>query len=263
MQLGFLELTMPLDREWMPDEVVPTATHFLFAPRGHPHKGTTVGTDSGTSILLPAQFAAFRRQRRLHELSPDELVLRRTAILDVPKAANEAIGPDDIRGAVQGADLRPGDGWLLRTGWGNGAPTERGSAAYMLESPYLTPEAATVLGQAMQDHESDLLLIDTGLISRPDKHLIPEWTGLNPRPLCHPSESASGYLHGYLEREVLEDWAADYALAEAGITTVRRVVNCDAIRGPRTRVIIAPLHVVRGVGAPCRVVAEASEETPE
>jgi kynurenine formamidase len=111
----------------------------------------------------------------------------------------------------------------------------------------------------MKGNGSDLLLVDTALISRPDKHLIPEWATMNPRPLCHPSEAAHAYLRGYLEREVMEDWAADYALAAAGVMTVRRIVNCNAIRAPRTRVIIAPLHVVRGVGAPCRVVAVTTE----
>src|SRR5205807_4761281 len=64
------ELTMPLDHQWMPDEIFPTATRFMLAPRGDPEKGITVGTESGTSLLLPAQFAAFRRTRRLHEIEP-------------------------------------------------------------------------------------------------------------------------------------------------------------------------------------------------
>ena len=75
-----------------------------------------------------------------------------------------------------------------------------------------------------------------------------------------PSEGARAYLQGYLEREVEEDWAADYALAEAGITVVKRLVNCRAIQGPRIRVVLAPLHLVRGVGSPCRVVAIEEEE---
>ncbi len=74
MQL--FELTMMLDHEWMPDEALATATRFVLAPRGDPEKGITLGTESGTALLLPAQFAAFRRTRRLHEVAPPELVLR-------------------------------------------------------------------------------------------------------------------------------------------------------------------------------------------
>ena len=41
--------------------------------------------------------------------------------------------------------------------------------------------------------------------------------------------------------------------------TVKRLVNCGALAGPRLRVIVGPLHVVRGVGATCRVVAVLEE----
>jgi kynurenine formamidase len=239
----------------MPDEIFPTATHFLLAPRGHPEKGTTVGTDGGTCILMPAQFNAFRKSRRLHEVEPHELVLRETVVLDVPKGPREPITENDLTSALQAADVRSGDAWLIRTGWGDGAPRERGSDAYLLDTPYLSPEAARFLGAAMKQRETDLLLLDTALISCPDKHLIPEWTTMGPRPLCYPSDSAKAYLQGYLEREVLEDWEADYLLAEAGIMTVQRLVNCGHIQQPRIRVIVAPLRVVRGVGSTCRVVA--------
>jgi kynurenine formamidase len=248
------ELTLPLDREWMPDELFPTATHFLFAPRGHPEKGTTVGTDSGTALLLPSQFREFRKQRRVHDLDASELVLRPTAVIDLPRDPGQAIEANDVDDAISRAEIRRGDAWLVRTGWGS-VEHERGTDRYMLDSPFLTPAAARRLGEAMRAVSTDLLLVDTALISRPDKHLIPEWTVMNPRPLCHPSEAARAYLQGYRTREVLADWEADFELASAGIMTVRRLVNCDAIPGRRTRLIIAPLRVVRGVGAPCRVVA--------
>ena len=31
-----VELTMPLDWQWMPDEMLPTAVHFFLGPRTHP-----------------------------------------------------------------------------------------------------------------------------------------------------------------------------------------------------------------------------------
>ena len=104
-----------------------------------------------------------------------------------------------------------------------------------------------------------LLLLDTALVGYPAEHLVPEWTRLTPRPLCRRSEAARAYLAGYLEREVLEDWAVDFRLAEAGIMTVKRLVNCGAIGERRCRLIVAPLRLVRGVGSPCRVVAVEGE----
>jgi kynurenine formamidase len=253
--MRFHELSMPLDWQWMPDEVLPTAVHFLLPPRSHADKGIILGLESGTSLMMPAQFAAFRRTMRLHEVPPEKLVLRPAVLADVPKGPREAISPADVDRAIESVDLGPGDGLLIRTGWGDGAPRERGSDEYLVDTPYLTPEAARTLGKAMANRGSDLLLLDTALVGYPDKHLIPEWVSMLPRPLPWPSEGARAYLQGYLEREVNEDWAADYALAEAGVTVVKRLVNCRAIQGPRVRLVLAPLHLVRGVGSPCRVVA--------
>ncbi|HEY7067432.1 MAG TPA: cyclase family protein [Chloroflexota bacterium] len=254
-----LDLTMPLDYEWMPDELFPTATQFLLAPRGNPEKGITVGTDSGTALLLPAQFAAFRGTRRLHEIEPAELVLRATAVVDLPCPPRQAIDRDTVYGAIERADFRDGDALLLRTGWGDQGPRERGHDRYLVDTPRLTLDAADWLIEGMQERGTSLLLTDTALLGYPDKHLVPEWLNLTPRPLPWPSEAARGYLAGYLEREVLADWAVEYRLAEAGIMTVTRLVGCGAIAQPRVRLIVAPLLVVRGVGATCRVVALEEE----
>ena len=51
MQL--LELTLPLDHQWMPDLLFPTTTHFTLAPRQQAEKGITLGIDSGTCLLMP------------------------------------------------------------------------------------------------------------------------------------------------------------------------------------------------------------------
>lgn len=257
--MRFHELSMPLDWQWMPDELLPTAVHFFLAPRGHDEKGIILGLESGTCLLMPAQFSAFRKTTRLHELPPEQLVMRPSVLADLPKGPREAISPADVDRTLESVELRPGDGLLIRTGWGEGAPRERGSDQYLLDTPYLTPEAARTLGKAMVERGSDLLLLDTALVGYPDAHLIPEWVSMLPRPLPWPSEAARGYLQGYLEREVMEDWAADYALAEAGITVVKRLVNCGALQGPRVRLVLAPLHLVRGVGSPCRVVAIEEE----
>jgi len=257
--MRFHELTIPLDWQWMPDELLPTAVHFLLAPRSHADKGIILGLETGTCLMMPAQFSAFRKTARLHDVPADKLVLRPGAVADLRKGPREGISPADVDRVIEGGDLGPGDALLIRTGWGDGAPRERGSDEYLLDTPYLTPEAARTLGKAMAERGSDLLLLDTALVGYPDKHLIPEWVTMLPRPLPWPSEGARAYLQGYLEGEVNEDWAADYALAEAGVTVVKRLVNCQAIQGPRVRLVLAPLHLVRGVGSTCRVVAVEEE----
>jgi kynurenine formamidase len=131
----------------------------------------------------------------------------------------------------------------------------------MLDTPHLSLEGTEYLIAEMQQRKTNLLLLDTALIGYPDKHLIPEWTTLTPRPDCWPSDSARAYLAGYLEREVLSDWAVEYRLAEAGIMTVSRLINCGAIKARRCRLVIAPLRIVRGVGSPCRVVAVEGEQS--
>ena len=76
-----------------------------------------------------------------------------------------------------------------------------------------------------------------------------------PRPQPWPSEAAEVYLRTYTGDRVMEDFAADYALAQAGVMVVKKLVGCAALAAPRLKVLVAPLHLVRGVGATCRVVA--------
>jgi kynurenine formamidase len=190
---------------------------------------------------------------------PTALVLRETAVVDVPAEPRAPLAPDALAASLAAADYRDGDALLLRTGWGDGAPRERGSDAYLLDTPHLDVAGARCLAEAMRQRQSDLLLLDTALVGYPGQHLVPEWTTMAPRPLPWPSEAARAYLQGYLEREVLEDWAADFVLAAAGIATVKRLIDCGTIRARRVRLTVAPLRLVRGVGSPCRVVAVEDE----
>src|SRR5688572_3926669 len=50
-----VELTMPLDHQYSPDQYMPTATPFILAPSGDPNKGFQLGTESGTCLTLPSQ----------------------------------------------------------------------------------------------------------------------------------------------------------------------------------------------------------------
>jgi kynurenine formamidase len=239
MNVRFHELTLPLDYEYMPDEVFPTATPFVLAPREHPDKGLLLGTETGTCLTLPAQFEERRQSSRLHDIPPEKLVLRETVVLTIPAEAEQEIGAADVARALAAADPRAGDALLLRTGWGDRGEHQR-------------PER---LATAMQECGSDLFLTDLATIAWPAKHLMPEWLSLLPRPRPWPSPEATVYLHLYTRDKMEQDYAAALVFARAGIMTVKRLVGCGAIASGRVRIVVGPLKLVRGVGATCRVVA--------
>lgn len=248
---------MALDHEGMPDEVLPSAASFVLAPRDHPDKGFLLGTETGTCLTLPSQFVEHRRTMRLHEVPPDKLVLRETAVVDVAAAEGETIGAEAIEHALAATDVRAGDALLLRTGWGDRGFERLSGTRYLLAAPRLAAAAATRLVDAMRTRDSDLLLTDLPLIARPEAHQIPEWLSLIPRPLPWPSAESRVYLHLYTPEKARADYAVARTFAAAGIMTVKRLVNCGAIESRRLRVIVGPLHLVRGVGSTCRVIAVA------
>ena len=252
MQL--LELTMPLNHEYMADEVFPTATPFIVAPGGHPLKGFSLGTEAGTCLTLPSQFAETRKTARLHEVELEKLTLRETAVLDIPKDGGE-VTDADLDAAWRGADVRYGDALLIRTGWGDQDLYERPGSRYMVGSPYLVASSAQHLAARMRTNGSDLLLTDMAVIAMPQQYLIPEWFPIAPRPEPWPAAKAAGYIRSYTPEKAAADNGAAIALASAGIMTVKRLVNCAAIQQRRIRIIVGPLKLIRAVGSTCRVVA--------
>ncbi|HTN69995.1 MAG TPA: cyclase family protein [Methylomirabilota bacterium] len=253
--MEYSDLTLSLDHDWMPDEILPIAAHFYLAPKYHPDKGIILGSETGTCLTLPSTYADFRKTKRLHEVPPEKLFLRATTILDVPKQESEAINESELKRAIDKAGLPKGNALLLRTGWGDRGFQKEGGSRYVLASPYLSPEAATLLASFMAEQESDLLLMDSALIGRPDKHLIPEWISLFPRPGPWPSPEAQMYLNLYTLEKAKEDFAVELILAQAGIMTVKRLVDCAGLVTGSLRIIVSPLHIVRGVSSTCRVIA--------
>jgi kynurenine formamidase len=152
-------------------------------------------------------------------------------------------------------DMESGDALLVRTGWGDHVESMRGTDRYVRQSPYFTEDAAGFLASAMKEHQTELLLTDTAVLGMPSRHLCPQWADMLPRPAPWPSAEAYAYLRGYTADRVAEDWAADLVLARAGKVVVRKLVNCSALPEGRLQVIVAPLHLVRGIGATCRVIA--------
>ena len=183
--MKFVELTMPLNHQWMPDDVLPTSVKFFLGPKDHQEKGMVIGSDSGTCLTLPAVFEAFRKTARLDQVPLDKLVLRPTTVISIAKSEGKEINKADVQKALDAAQPGKGDAILIATGWGDKPNGE----SYLLGSPHLSLEAAKYLAQRMRENQSDLLLIDTALVGWPDKHLIPEWFSLLPNPAA---ESARG-----------------------------------------------------------------------
>jgi kynurenine formamidase len=257
--LRLLDLTLPLDHEWMPDEAVPSAASFVVAPASHPDKGFLIGTETGTCLTLPAQFDEHRKTRRLHEIPPEALVLRPTVLLDLAAGEAVTIGAGDVERALGALSVERGEAVLLRTGWGDHGRERLGGSGYLLRGPRLSLEAARALADFMRVRGSDLLLTDLALIAHLDAHQVPDWTAVQPRPRPYPSPESQIYLHLYRPQQAQADYAVARVFAAAGIMTVKRLVGCGTLASPRFRVIVGPLHLVRGVGATCRVIAVEGE----
>ena len=252
--MNFMELTMPLNHRWMPDEVLPTSVRFFLGPKDHQEKGIVVGSDTGTCLTLPSVFADFRKTTRIDELPVEKLVLRSTTVATISKGNEEEISRMDVEKALDTSRPAKGNALLIRTGWGDRSYHELEGGAYVLQSPHFSVEAAKYLGERMRDNESDLLLVDTALLGWPGNYLIPEWCSMLPTPFVASGE-ARMYLHLYNTNKAKADFAVEIEFARLGIMTVRKLVHCGRIKNPKVKVIVAPLQVVRGVAATCRVVA--------
>src|SRR5512145_3410563 len=117
--MKFIELTMPLSHQWMPDEVLPTSVKFFLGPKNHLEKGIVLGSDTGTCLALPSVFAEFRKTARLDELPVEKLVLRPTTVIRIAKNEGEEIDGTDVERALDAARPATGDALLIATGWGD------------------------------------------------------------------------------------------------------------------------------------------------
>jgi kynurenine formamidase len=245
---------MPLSHQWMPDEVLPTSVKFFLGPKNHQEKGIVVGSDTGTCLTLPAVFADFRKTNRLDELPVEKLVLRSTIVATIPKGNAEEITRTDVEKVLDTSRPAKGDALLINTGWGDSSYHKFEGGAYILQSPHFSLEAAQYLGERMKENESDLLLVDTAFLGWPGSYLIPEWCSMLPTPAVESGE-ARMYLHLYNSDKAKADFAVEMEFARLGIMTVRKLVHCGQIKQPKTKIIVAPLQIVRGVASTCRVVA--------
>ena len=252
--MNFVDLTMPLNHRWMPDEGLPTAIKFFLGPKDHQEKGMVVGSDSGTSLALPSLFAEFRKTMRLDQIPVEKLFLRLAAMAHINKGEGEEISKSDVEEAFKDARPAKGDAFLIVTGWGDKPHHEAEGNKYILGSPHFSFEAARFFAQALRDNENDLLLTDTAVLGLPKSHMIPEWFSMLPTPSAESAE-ARMYLHLYDSEKAKKDFAIDMEFARLGITTVRKLIQCGRIKSQRVKLLVSPLNIVRGVASSCRVVA--------
>jgi kynurenine formamidase len=252
--MNFVELTMPLNHYWMPDEGLPTAIKFFLGPKDHQEKGMVIGSDSGTSLALPALFADFRKTTRLDQMPVEKLFLRPASVARINKGEGEEINKSEAQKAFDAARPAKGDALLVATGWGDRPHHQCEGNAYVLRSPHFSLEAARYLAGAMKEDQNDLLLTDTAFLGRPASHMIPEWFSMLPAPAAESAE-ARMYLHLYNADKSKKDFAEDMEFARAGIITVRKLIGCGQVKKERIRMIVSPLNIVRGVASTCRVVA--------
>jgi kynurenine formamidase len=252
--MNFVELTMPLNHRWMPDEGLPTAIKFFLGPKNHQEKGMVVGSDSGTSLALPSMFADFRKTARLDEVPIEKLFLRPATVANINKRDGEEINKSDVQKAFDTARPGKGDAFLVVTGWGDKPHPQAEGSEYVLRSPHFSLEAAQYLARAMHDNQNDLLLVDTAVLGLPQSHIVPEWFSMLPPPAAESPE-ARMYLHLYDGDKAKKDFAVEIEFARLGIMTVRKLTQCRQIKNQRIKVIVSPLKVVRGVASTCRVVA--------
>jgi kynurenine formamidase len=180
--------------------------------------------------------------------------LRPAAIANIEKREGEEISKSDAQKAFDAARPAKGDALLIATGWGDKPYRQAQGNSYLLGSPHFSLEAAQYLARAMHENQNDLLLVDTALLGRPESHMIPEWFSMLP-PAAAESAEARMYLHLYDGEKTKKDFAVDVEFARSGIMTVRKLIGCGQIKKQRTKIIVSPLNVVRGVASTCRVVA--------
>ena len=252
--MNFVDLTMPLNHRWMPDQGLPTAIKFFLGPKDHQEKGIVLGSDSGTSLALPSMFAEFRKTIRLDQVPVEKLFLRPTAVARINTGNGKEISKSDVEKAFNDTGPAKGDAFLIVTGWGDKEHHQGEGNDYILGSPHFSFDAARTLAQALHENENDLLLTDTAVLGLPESHIIPEWFSMLPPPSAESAE-AHMYLHLYNSEKAKKDFAVEMQFARLAITTVRKLVHCDQIKNQRIKLMVSPLNIVRGVASTCRVVA--------
>lgn len=195
-----------------------------FETAGYLAHRLTLGEHTGTHVDAPAHFS--QGAAAIADLSAEQLVAPGVVIAVEKKAAKDPDYALDRRQilnweASHGGRLPAGAVVLVRTGWGNRWPDE---AAYrnadeqgVMHFPGVSPEAAELLAKrGAAGVGIDTLSIDPGIST---------------------------------------DFQAHKALAAAGILVIENLAGLEALPDSGFTLVVAPLKVQGGSGAPARVLA--------
>lgn len=209
----------------------------------------------------------------IDEVPLDRLILRPTAVIDVPAGEQQVITADDIDAAVGRADYRDGDEVLVRTGWATVERAYELGDRYPLLGPSWSYEACVRMADIMVERRSSIVMTDTPLIMTPSFQGWAWSVGperIKPRPKPWPSIEARERLldlppaaPNKTERPVMPEWVGPGGYRHWIKTTLaicKCLVNANQITTARVRMLIVPLRIKNGGASPTRFVAVEEED---
>lgn len=216
---------------------------YTWEKHGHQRGVHIFSSEPGTRMILPSISVEQKDSPKLDEIDLQQFVLRDTAILDVPKGAEEVITAADIDKAMAKADVRQGDAILVRTGWGTEKRLMELGDKYELTSPYYSDEACVRLLEIMNRYKSNLFCYDVANCSDYTQTKA-TWCKLQPRPKSYVSSEAKAFL---AEQDQLRHGPGPrrnvMRFFEAGIAAIGGMVNCTEISKPRFKLTALPFRI--------------------
>ena len=195
----------------------------------------------------------------LSDIPLDRLLLRDTAILDIPAEADHEITPDEVQEALARTDFRPGDELLLRTGWGTLERAYGMGIEYWVHSPSLRHDAGVVLAEAIEAKGSSIFITDAGLVNPPSVQGHDWFMGDHPEvplPRPWPSAEARERRMDLGRRTHASPVPSSYGfLIRKTIACCKCLVNCDQLPAGRVKLLILPLLIRQGGASPARFFA--------
>ena len=215
----------------------------------------TMHSETGTRLMIPRMQDP--NAPTVDQVDLEDLVMRDLHVADLPSAAEEEIGGEQMRRCLAELDgFARGAALLVRTGWGDGRRWESLGDDYARNTPHFSPDAAEAVCDWLLERGSNLILSDVAYYGRGEKHMLPDWAN---RPAWErepfPSIAAQRFLATYDRRKSEEDWDSPPVFNRKGVMYVGACCDCGQIRERTLKVIVLPMRLQGFAGASCTVVA--------
>lgn len=212
-------------------------------------------SETGTRLMMAATIDG--NAPTIGQIDLSQFVNRPAVVIDIPKQAEEEIGPEDIdRNVIGHPSYQDGDIVLIRTGWGNDNRYAVLGDDYAIKTPHFSEPGSMRLTEVMRKRGSDTVAIDVAYVGSCGwQYMKREWVDLPPwiRP-PYPSDTAKIYLQHYTKDKAWVDWAASWPLHSHGYI-LAALCNLNQITQNRVKLTALPLYVRDCIGAPVTVVA--------